>query len=125
METKLVDDTYQLDHLDGLLTSFVKRKSSTYNHDMVVAILPPFNDGQSVEKVKPYRLVYVGNDDEFVSLMTFLESLGMQCINKQSDSINNLDFVFIIPEECLDDLYPEKDPHYFEKLAELRALFNR
>ena len=47
MKTTLVDDTYKLDYLDGIITSFVKRNSLVRNYDMVFAILPPFNDGQS------------------------------------------------------------------------------
>ena len=73
--------------------------------------------------MKPYRLIYVGNNEEFVSIATFLEQLGMQCINKKTGPINNLDFVFIIPEDALDELFPENDPNYLVKLEEVRAMF--
>lgn len=125
MKTTLVDKTLRLDYLDGILESFVNKKSQTQTHDMVFAILRPFDNGKNTQELQPYRLIYVGTDDEFVSVATFLESIGLQCINRTSGSMNGYDLVFIMPDENLDDLHPERDPNYADKLDAVRALFNR
>lgn len=125
MKTTLINKTLNMSYLDSILDSFVSKNSQAQTHDMVFAILPPFDKGDNWKNLKPYRLIYVGSDGEFVALAQFLEHIGMQCINRNSGAINGFDFVFVIPDDSLYELYPEQLSDYSAQLESVKALFKR
>lgn len=126
MKTTLLNDSFNLNYFDGLVEDFIEDNSdSVGGKEMTIAILPPIEPKKYLNPIRPYRTITTTGLSEFVSITNFLEELELLCINKNSDSVDGFDCVFIIPEEEFYDLYPENDPDYEQKIEAVRAMFRK
>lgn len=126
MKTELLNDKFKLNYFDGFLLEFIDDNSNELGgKEMSIAILPPIEPKKYVNPVRPYRTITAIGLNEFLSVTNFLEKNGLVCINKDSDSIDGFDCVFIIPEEEFYELYPENEPDYEQKLLDIRAMFRK
>ncbi|BDR15670.1 hypothetical protein [Vibrio sp. STUT-A11] len=126
MKTALLNDSFNLNYFDGLLEDFIEDNSNSLGgKEMTIAILPPIEPKKYLNPIRPYRTITTTGLNEFVSITNFLEELELFCINKNADSIEGFDCVFIIPEEEFYELYPENDPNYEQKIEALRAMFKK
>ncbi|MGR2935286.1 hypothetical protein ABMY18_05480 [Vibrio vulnificus] len=126
MKTTLLNDSFNLNEFDGLLEEFIEDHSDELGgKEMSIAILPPIEPKNYLNPIRPYRTITATGLNEFLSITSYLEELGLLCINKNTDSIGGFDCVFIIPEEEFYDLYPESDPEYEQRLEALKAAFRK
>lgn len=124
MKTTLLNDSFNLNTFDGLLEDFIEDHSDGLGgKEMSIAILPPIEPKKYLNPIRPYRTLTATGLNEFLSITSYFEELGLFCINKNSDSIDGFDCVFIIPEDEFYELYPENEPEYEQKIEAIRAMF--